>query len=111
MRRLLVWALLALTACALLVAVLRWEHEHVRSRWSSVLVGSPRTGRRIFQQKGCIRCHNDGWTGAATSMDATSARSSPPGPERIVTAMWNHTPEMWARMRAERVPYPVLSHE
>jgi mono/diheme cytochrome c family protein len=110
-RRLLVWGFLALAACALLVAVLSWEHKHDRSRWSSVLVGNPQTGRQIFQQKGCIYCHNDDGTGAKTSTDATSVHSSPPGPDRIVTAMWNHTPEMWKRMQAERVAYPALSQE
>ena len=37
-----------------------------------------------------------------------SAQSSLP---QLVTAMWNHAPQMWERMRSDRIAYPDLSYD
>ncbi len=69
---------------------------------------NPATGRKVFEQKGCVRCH-----GAERSFDK-------PGPNlaayrgrfsAIVLAqvMWNHGSEMARVMRRSGVPWPNFS--
>lgn len=110
-RQLLLWVLAALAALALLLSVLRWESPRARERWSALLVGDPQLGVRVFQAKGCARCHPVDGVGGALGPDLSATPISRSGPERIVTAMWNHAPRMWERMRAERVSTPRLSRE
>lgn len=44
-------------------------------------------------------------------MDLAIDRSPESGLHELATAMWNHAPRMWERMRAEKFTYPHLSHE
>lgn len=104
----LAWALAALTAIALLVAILRWEARHAEGRWGTVSVGDAKTGSRVFREEGCAHCHGVNGVGGGIAPDLGSERPSS-GPDQLVTAMWNHAPRMWERIKEERIAYPVLS--
>lgn len=110
-RKLLAWILAALTACALLVSVLLWEHRYARTRWASFLVGDPHTGAQVFQEKGCARCHAPGEAGERSAPDLGFQQSPHSSLNQLVSAMWNHAPGMWERMRAENRSYPDLDYE
>lgn len=109
-RHALLWALAALGAIALLIGVLRWEAREARRRWGTVPVGDARTGARVFREKGCAYCHAVNRLGGEIGPDLGSERPSS-GPDQLVTAMWNHAPRMWERIREERVDFPALSEQ
>ncbi len=108
-RQLVAWVFAALAAFSLLVAVLWWERERAPTRWSAVPVGQPQTGAALFLKKGCVRCHGVDRQSAGPTASVSLGEASRLGPGRLVSAMWNHAPQM--RERAEAVPYPTLDHE
>ena len=70
--------------------------------------GNPRTGKTLFQEKGCIKCHAIGGTGGTVGPDLGQPR-----PQlhvaQMVGALWNHGPTMWAKMKDLGVPFPKLT--
>lgn len=107
-RQLVFWVAIALGASALLFGVLQWERRHAPTRWSALPIGRARGGERLFQKKGCTRCHAVSGIGGTAGPDLGSGRSSRSRPDQLVVAMWNHAPRMWERMRAEGLEYPEL---
>ncbi|MFI5182507.1 MAG: c-type cytochrome [Thermoanaerobaculia bacterium] len=107
-RQLILWVTFALITSALLMGVLQWERRHGPTRWSALPIGSPREGEKLFQKKGCARCHAVSGIGGTSGPDLGSGRSSRSRPDQLVIAMWNHAPRMWERMRAEGIEYPAL---
>lgn len=53
--------------------------------------GDPLKGENIFNQKGCIRCHESGGKGEAPDLTVTKKFGSP---IRMIQLMWNHAPKM-----------------
>lgn len=110
-RHTLAWALAAVAGVALLIGVLRWESSEIGNRWGgTVSVGDARTGAKIFREKGCAYCHAVNRIGGGIAPDLGSERPSA-GPDQLVTAMWNHAPRMWDRIKEERVTYPALTQQ
>lgn len=107
-RQLVFWVAVALGTLALLVGILRWERRHAPVRWSALPIGSPREGEKLFQKKGCTRCHAVSGIGGTSGPDLGSGRSSRSRPDQLVVAMWNHAPRMWERMQTEGLEYPAL---
>lgn len=110
-RQLLLWVLAALAAITLLVLVLVSQHKATRTRWTTFLTGDPHEGARIFQRKGCAHCHGESGVarrlGPSLGLELTPKSSL----NQLVTAMWNHAPNMWARMRTENIAYPDIDQE
>ncbi len=66
--------------------------------------GNRAEGERIFRAKGCAGCHRPD-RGPAVGPDlARSAAVT--APMRLVAAMWNHAPAMFAAMRSRSVDWP-----
>ena len=68
-------------------------------------------GRHLFEAKGCVRCHG----AASRTRNSTDriqkgprliARGFPQTLGQFAGLMWNHSPQMWERMRAEGIPRP-----
>ncbi len=53
--------------------------------------GDPLKGENIFEQKGCIRCHESGGKGEAPDLTVMKKFGSP---IRMIQLMWNHAPKM-----------------
>ena len=70
--------------------------------------GNTRSGKKLFTQKRCIRCHQIGGVGGVLgpSLDALGQTGSP---MNVAAAMWNHGPEMAETMRAEGIERPNLT--
>lgn len=105
------WIALALATTALLAGILSWERRHAPAQWSGLPIGGARGGERLFQKKGCARCHAVGGVGGSVGPDLASGPGAPSRPAQLVVAMWNHAPRMWERMRTEGLEYPALDAE
>jgi cytochrome c551/c552 len=109
--RLVVWALLAAVAVVVFAGAIVTQGRRARERSSLFVASSPQQGSVVFRAKGCIRCHSVNGEGGKVGPDLgrrNPARSELP---QLVTAMWNHAPKMWERMRADGVPRPSLSYD
>lgn len=76
----------------------------------SILPGSPTEGRRLFQEKGCLKCHAVKGKGGKVGPDL--GRS---GLKRTVSEvagiMGNHAPKMSAKMKELGIPEPKFAGE
>lgn len=109
--KVLAWVAAALTASALLLAVLQWEHRYARARWANFLVGDPHQGSHLFREKGCAHCHAVNGAGGKLGPELGFERSPRANLNQLVSAMWNHAPRMWRHIEAEKVPYPDFDYE
>jgi mono/diheme cytochrome c family protein len=69
--------------------------------------GNAETGRRLFRDKRCIMCHQRDGVGGVVgpNLDALGERATP---IYVVSAMWNHGPQMAEAMRARKVARPTF---
>jgi mono/diheme cytochrome c family protein len=68
--------------------------------------GSPKRGETLFVQKRCVECHSVRGHGAKVGPDlATGIKGSL---AQIAGAMWNHGPQMWAKMDERGIAVPSL---
>lgn len=99
-QRPIVWLVTTLIALTLLGGVLMWQHSRRHSL--SFLEGDPANGAFLFEAKGCLHCHAISGSGGHIASDlgrmTTSGRANL---WELVTAMWNHAPQMWQQMQKE----------
>ncbi|MGB9105209.1 MAG: c-type cytochrome [Terriglobales bacterium] len=110
-RRLLVWGVIAIAAVLGFGGILATQSRRAQERWSTFLAASPVQGRAIFKSKGCVRCHAVNGVGGTLAPDLGRSQPAQSSVAQLVTAMWNHAPQMWDRMRVEKVSYPSLTYE
>ena len=69
--------------------------------------GDPSEGRRLMKEKGCLRCHSVAGEGGriGPSLDIMKQYASP---IYMAQAMWNHGPQMTAKMEELGIPRPVF---
>lgn len=109
-RQLAFWTCAAVSALALLIVIVVWLQAHAPRRVTTTfLMGDPAEGARLFERKGCSRCHAvNGWGGhLAPDLGAVPVGSG--DLNQLVPAMWNHAPEMWKRMAQEKVTAAPIS--
>ncbi len=70
--------------------------------------GNPISGQRLFTDKGCVRCHSIFATGGKVGPDLARKDLFESATE-ISGAMWNHGPQMWAKMQQTGIPKPSFS--
>jgi cytochrome c2 len=71
--------------------------------------GDPMAGERLFVQKGCKKCHvpiADTERGTGPNMGLQVRDRSV---AEIAGAMWNHGPQVWAKIEDLGIPQPVFS--
>ena len=109
--RFIIWGLLAAAAMLAFAVAVVTQGRRAQERSSFFLAGSPEQGSRIFRDKGCIRCHSVNGEGGRVGPDLGRRKHDQAGLPQLVTAMWNHAPKMWERMRADGVTTPTLSYD
>ncbi|MFI5395942.1 MAG: c-type cytochrome [Candidatus Binatia bacterium] len=72
--------------------------------------GSPARGRKVFEAKGCIKCHSVGGTGGHVGPDLATADLHRSVTE-VAGRLWNHEPNMWATMQALGISLPQFSDQ
>jgi mono/diheme cytochrome c family protein len=71
----------------------------------------PESGRKLFQQKGCVHCHAIRGRGGRLGPDL-AARGLPRTLGQFAADMWNHGPVMWSRMSSQqRVQRQLTSNQ
>jgi cytochrome c2 len=63
---------------------------------AEVLPGSVRQGEQVIRTKGCLDCHAIRGVGGNRAPDFASLSNEAETPTRLATALWNHSPRMWA---------------
>jgi len=106
-----VWGFLAVVAAFAFAVALVTQGRRAEERSSFFLAGSPEQGRRIFRDRGCIRCHSVNGQGGKVGPDLGHRKPGESSLPQLVTAMWNHAPRMWERMHADGVSSPALSYD
>ncbi|HVW87633.1 MAG TPA: c-type cytochrome, partial [Bryobacteraceae bacterium] len=70
--------------------------------------GDAGRGKRLFKDRSCENCH-----GLTTSPNPqarpVSQWQSLGHPVMIVSAMWNHSPDMWNELSKRKIPWPALT--
>ncbi len=110
-RELLTWGSMAVAACTLLIGVLVWQNHATVSRYANFLSGDPHQGARVFERKQCSYCHSIGGTGGHIAPPLGFQLRPRTDMRELVTAMWNHAPNMWETMRLKKIDYPSLTPE
>jgi mono/diheme cytochrome c family protein len=110
-RRVVIWSILTLLAMAALTTALVTQTRRARTRTPVFLTANPAQGEAVFQSKGCARCHAINGRGGKVGPDLGRTWAAQRGLPQLVTAMWNHAPEMWARMHADGMKYPSLKYD
>jgi len=69
--------------------------------------GDPSQGRRLMKEKGCLACHSVAGEGGriGPSLDRMKQYASP---IFMAQAMWNHGPQMEAKMKELGIPRPLF---
>lgn len=70
--------------------------------------GDPAAGRRLFEERGCLRCHSIWGNGGTLGPDFAvvgAGRSM----QQLAGLFWNHTPRMIERVRSRGFAWPTFS--
>lgn len=90
-----------------LLAYIRQERAGPRREFE-LLPANPRRGWALFRKKECTACHPVGGEGGATAPDLGSGSPLPATLTQVAGQMWNHSPEMWAAMKAKSIERPTF---
>lgn len=103
------WLFAACISVAVLGLALRYSSPASPAVLGAAISPRPAVGRLLFQQKGCSSCHgSDPGNSSAPPLHQRASLTSLP---KLVVALWNHAPHMWAAMEQRGLPYPNLSYE
>jgi len=102
------WVMAAVVAVGLLTAVLGWERQHPHALFGAP-AGDPRQGEALFRTKRCAHCHPTGGGGGKLGPDLAGEKLGKP--DRLLTAMWNHSHDMWDQAEREQIRLPTLTPE
>jgi cytochrome c2 len=68
--------------------------------------GDPKSGARLFTQKGCVKCHAPG-----SGLDLGKRKDFPRTLAQFAGMMWNHSPAMWKSMGEKGISREELSSQ
>lgn len=92
-----------------LIAYIRTQATNPRQHFH-LQAPNPEAGRLLFRQKGCANCHSLHGIEHAGAPPLGS-RSLPRTLGQFAAQMWNHSPAMWATMKAQNIPRPQFTNK
>lgn len=69
--------------------------------------GAPASGAILMSKRGCAACHAQSGPAPAIGPNL-SALADSGNPVPLITAMWNHAPDMRKWMKSEAIPWPTF---
>ena len=90
-------------AAAVLVAI-----AGRRGAAQAVSTGDPSAGRRVFHDKGCVRCHAIWGNGGRLGPDFATVGAGR-SMQQLAGLFWNHTPRMIGAMQRTGFAWPTLT--
>jgi len=72
--------------------------------------GDPASGRRVFVERGCVRCHAIWGNGGSLGPDFATVGAGR-SMLQLAGLFWNHTPRMIETVRRRGFPWPTLSEQ
>lgn len=103
--RLLSWVFAALAAVAGLAGPARAQTS---AEWT--WRGDPATGRRVFVERGCVRCHAIWGNGGSLGPDFATVGAGR-SMLQLAGLFWNHTPRMIETVRRRGFQWPTLNEQ
>jgi len=76
-----------------------------------LLPGDMKEGWKVFTQKKCSACHAIWGEGGKEGPDLGSLPQSYVSQSQLAALMWNHWPEMWAKMTAKKIPLQKMDKQ
>ena len=74
------------------------ETNSGKRREGELFPADPGKGKKLFEEKGCTSCHSINGSGKHTGPDLGSQHQTPPSITQFAGLMWNHSPQMLAKM-------------
>lgn len=87
-----------------------WESEGT-DQSTYLLPGNIKSGWKVLNQKKCLRCHAIWGEGGKGGPDLGSLSGAYVSPVHLVALMWNHWPQMWGKISAQRIPIEKITKE
>ncbi|HYX70290.1 MAG TPA: c-type cytochrome, partial [Terriglobales bacterium] len=103
------WPQFAGNDVADLIAYIRTLAPNPKAR-VYVRAADPESGRRLFEQKGCVKCHAIAGHGSSRAPNL-GTHELPRTLGQFAGEMWNHAPIMRASMQAQQVSRPEFSNK
>jgi len=66
-------------------------------------------GAQVLQRENCLQCHGLRGEGGNTAPDLARRIAQNYTPAALASLMWNHAPNMWAAISAQKLPLPRVS--
>jgi mono/diheme cytochrome c family protein len=76
---------------------------------AALLPAAPSRGKSLFVEKGCSACHSVNGVGRHEGPDLGPRHEGPPSIVQFAGLMWNHSPQMWARMKKKDISRPQFA--
>jgi len=102
------WFVAGPVVLLIVVGILVWRRASSADQWNTSLAGDQHTGAEIFQKKRCISCHAIRGEGGTVGPDLSSDRPLPRTLTQMARRLWNHSPEMWATMKAKGIERSLI---
>lgn len=89
--------------------IVLWHSTHgIEKKGLQFAIGDVKEGWRIFTIKKCNVCHSIWGEGGKGGPDLGTLPESYKTPSQLVALIWNHGPQMWAKMPAKKITYPKI---
>jgi mono/diheme cytochrome c family protein len=76
---------------------------------AALLPATPSRGKTLFVEKGCSTCHSVNGEGGHQGPELGPRHEGPPSLAEFAGLMWNHSPQMWVRMKKQNIPRPQFA--
>lgn len=73
--------------------------------------GNIKAGWKVFHEKKCLRCHSIWGEGGKGGPDLGTLAESYVSPVQLVALLWNHWPEMWGKISAQKMAAEKMTQE